>query len=43
MNPALQIAIAASIIVVLAHGVLFWWFICKGRKDDRKDDDRGDR
>ena len=39
----LWIAIAAAVLVVLAHVVLFWWFLCKGRKDDRKDDEQGDR
>lgn len=34
MNSALWIAIAAAVAVVLAHGLLFWWFLCKGRKDD---------
>ena len=23
-----------AIVVVLAHVALFWWFLCKGRKDD---------
>jgi flagellar basal body-associated protein FliL len=35
MNSALWIAIAAAVVVVLAHIVLFWWFLCKGRKTDR--------
>ena len=33
MSP-LWIAIAAAVMVVLAHMGLFWWFLCKGRKDD---------
>lgn len=39
MSP-LQIALAAGVIVVLAHVGLFWWFVCKGRKD-KDDDQRG--
>lgn len=31
MSP-LAIAIAATVVVVLAHIGLFWWFLCKGRK-----------
>jgi hypothetical protein len=34
MSHAFWIAIAAAIVVVLAHVALFWWFLCKGRKDD---------
>lgn len=36
MNSALWIAVSAAVLVVLAHVVLFWWFLCKGRKDDGK-------
>ena len=36
MSP-LIIAMAAAVLVVLAHIALFWWFICKGRKDDDRD------
>ena len=32
---ALAIAIAAAVLVVLAHIGLFWWFICRKGKDDR--------
>ena len=31
MSP-LAIAIAVTVVVVVAHIGLFWWFICKGRK-----------
>jgi len=34
MNSALWIAVAAAALVVLAHAALFWWFLCKPRKDD---------
>jgi hypothetical protein len=40
MNSALWIALGAALLVVLAHAGLFWWFICKGRKND---DESGDR
>lgn len=26
------IAIVSTIIVIAAHGVLFWWFLCKKDK-----------
>ncbi len=38
MNSAFWIAIAAAVAVVLSHVVLFWWFLCKGRKNDDKRD-----
>lgn len=28
-NPALWIALAAAALVIVAHGVLFWWFLCR--------------
>jgi plastocyanin domain-containing protein len=36
MNPYLWIAIAASVGVIAAHGVLFWWFLCKKDKTGSK-------
>lgn len=36
MNSALWIALAAGVLVVVAHIVLFWWFLCKGRKPDSR-------
>lgn len=35
MNSAFWIAITAAVLVVLAHIVLFWWFLCKGKKNDK--------
>jgi nitrogen fixation-related uncharacterized protein len=35
MTP-LAIAIAAAVLVVLAHIGLFWWFLGRGPKDDDK-------
>lgn len=32
-NPALWIALAAAALVIVAHGVLFWWFLCRKGKD----------
>ncbi|MCU0748009.1 MAG: hypothetical protein MUF13_00480 [Akkermansiaceae bacterium] len=40
-NPALWIALAAAVLVILAHGGLFWWFLCRG-KNRRKDQDKED-
>lgn len=37
-NPALWIALAAAAVVIVAHGVLFWWFLCRKGKDAKKDD-----
>jgi hypothetical protein len=37
-NPALWIALAAAALVIVAHGVLFWWFLCRKGKDAKKDD-----
>ena len=36
MPKAFWIAAAAALLVVLAHIGLFWWFLCKGRKDGDK-------
>jgi hypothetical protein len=41
MNSALWIAVIASVVVVLAHVGLFWWFLVrKGKGDDGNRDDR---
>lgn len=40
-NPALWIALAAALLVILAHVGLFWWFLCRGKKhggDQDKED-----
>ena len=29
MSSALWIAIAATVLVILAHVGLFWWFLCR--------------
>jgi len=35
-----MIALAAAVMVVLAHIGLFWWFLVrKGKDDDRRDGD----
>jgi len=41
MNSALWIAVGAAVLVVLAHVVLFWWFLIRKGKD--KDDESGGR
>jgi len=37
-NPALWIALAAAILVIVAHAALFWWFLCRKGKDPGKRD-----
>jgi hypothetical protein len=37
-NPALWIALAAAALVIVAQGVLFWWFLCRKGKDAKRDD-----
>lgn len=41
MNSAFWIAIIAAIAVVLAHIVLFWWFLCRKRKNGDKNGREG--
>ncbi len=43
MNQYLWIAIAATIVVIAAHGVLFWWFLCKKDKSVPKSEESDNR
>ena len=46
MNSALWIAIAATVLVILAHVGLFWWFLCRRVEkppEDQRQDDSDDR
>ena len=43
MSQYLWIAIIATIIVIAAHGVLFWWFLCKKDKAGAEREESEDR
>jgi plastocyanin domain-containing protein len=43
MSQYLWIAIAATIVVIAAHGLLFWWFLCKKDKSAPESEEPEDR
>lgn len=43
MHQYLWIAIAATIVVIGAHGILFWWFLCKKDNSGPKNEEPEDR
>jgi plastocyanin domain-containing protein len=42
MNQYLWIAIIATVIVIAAHGLLFWWFLCKKDKTQPPKEKQGE-
>ncbi|MEI6176781.1 MAG: hypothetical protein WCS43_07810 [Verrucomicrobiota bacterium] len=43
MSQYIWIAIASTIVVIAAHGVLFWWFLCKKDKAAPENEDSDNR